>query len=225
MSQNCIKMLYISRVTSSEYNRLSQNYIKTFSNFSECFLAANEKRVSQNFIKVFFKMFRTFLAAKQKRVSQNFFKLFQLFRTFPRSQSNASVSKFNQGILKCSTRFFAANEKRVSQNFIKVIFFNFPHVSSQPSKIECPRISSKYFSTFPHVSLQPIKSECLKISSWFLKFFLHVSSQPMKSECLRISSRYFFKFSARFLAANKKRVSQNFIEVFFKIFCTFPRSQ
>ena len=39
---------------------------------------------------------------------------FQLFRTFPRSQSKESVSKFHQGIFKCSVRFLATNEERVS---------------------------------------------------------------------------------------------------------------
>ena len=102
----------------------------------------------------------------------------------------------------------------MSQNFIKV-FFNFPHISSQPIKTECLEISSKYFfkvsSRLIAANQTPVSQNFIKVffnfsahffaakQKWvsqnFIKIFLsfpHVSSQPIKTECLEISSKFFF---------------------------------
>ena len=181
---------------------MSQNFIKVFLSFPHVFLGANQNRVSRNFIEVFFLIFNHVSSQPIKgqclRISS---KYFSIFRTFPRSQSKASVSEFHQSIFQFSARFLAANQNRVSRNFIKVFFSNFPHGSSQPIKSQCLRISSKFFSIF--------------------RTFPRSQSKASVSEF----HQSIFQFSARFLAANQNRMSRNFIKVFFQIFLTFDRSQ
>ena len=146
----------------------------------------------------FLKFSARFLAANEKRVSQNFIKVcFNFSARFLAAKQMRVSQNFIEVFFNFSARFFAANQKRVSQNFIKV-FLNVPYVSSQTMKSECLRISSRYFlisRTFPRSQAN--------------------SSVP------EFHQSFFFNFSARFLAANEKRVSQNFIKVYFKLSAPF----
>ena len=119
------------------------------------------------------------------------------------------------------------------------------HVSSEPIKTQCLRISSNYFffqiicmfllsqskssvsefhqivffSNHMHVSSKPIKSECLRISSIFFSNHMHVSSKPIESECLRISSSYFsnhMHVSSKPIKSGCLRISI-FFSTFFKL--------
>ena len=126
----------------------------------------------------------------------------------------------------------------MSQNFIKV-FLNFPHVSSQPIKSQCLRISLKYFSifrTFPRSQSKARVSEChffqffpsrpfnqiqsgvSELHQIILQTFCKFPSQPMKTESLRISSKYFLKSFLRVISTKYNWISQNLIKAFFSGF-------
>ena len=115
--------------------------------------------------------------------------------------------------LTFSARFLAANEKRVSQNFIKVISkFSACFLAAKQKRVSQNFI--KVIFNFSARSSQPIRSECLRTASKCYIFYK--SLHPNIIGCLRITSKHFLNFSARFLAANEKRVSQNFIKVISK---------
>ena len=110
----------------------------------------------------------------------------------------------------------------MSPNFIKFFFKIICTFLLSQSKLSVSEIHQSIFSqNYMHVSFEPIKIECLRISSnCFFSNHMHVSSKPIKSESLRISS-FFFQIICTFLLSQSKVSVSEFHQVIFQIICTF----